>query len=211
MASYFNSRFAAALLLLGFFAGVFAATLVPGNAPLFQLALGQAQPLQQNSPNPVHYLNSSDGSAGNSVQAIFSPGADAAVLAEIASANSTLDIMLYQFSYGEYKQALARAVQKGVRARIILEPRVDSNIETAKFLLANGVSAKWATKNYTNTHSKTMVVDARRVLVGSINWSRHAAKTNRESGVVVDDAALAADFESVFEEDWAKATEVKPA
>lgn len=126
----------------------------------------------------------------------------------MSSAQSTLDVQLYQFSYADLKNALAQAALRGVRVRIILEPRVESNLETAQFLRQNGVSARWASREYTNTHSKTMVADGRRVLVGSINWSRNAMKTNREAGVVIESEELAREFLRVFEEDWAKATNV---
>lgn len=179
----------AAILFLGFFAGIFAATLV-----------GTFQFDSRQSPfSTPHEINSS------SIESVFSPGASIPIIREIGSANSTLDVMLYQFSLDDYEQALARAVARGVVVRIIFEPRVDSNYKTAEYLTANGVSVRWASREYTNTHSKTMVVDGRRVLVGSINWSRNAAKTNRESGVIIDDARIAKEFLAVFEVDWAKA------
>lgn len=179
----------AVILLLGFFAGVFAATLV-GTIQL------QPAPITR---LPAHEINSS------SIESVFSPGASIQIIREINSANSSLDIMLYQFSLDDYETALAKAVSRGIAVRIIFEPRVDSNYKTAEYLTANGIEVRWATREYTNTHSKTMVVDNRRVLVGSINWSRNAAKTNRESGAIIDDARVAAEFLEVFESDWAKA------
>lgn len=175
-------------VLLGFFTGIFVATLIG----TFQFEVSQ-------KPLPALGINSS------SIHAIFSPGASLPILREIASANSSLDVMLYQFSLDDYEHALAAAVARGVAVRIILEPRVDSNFKTAEFLSSNGVSVRWASREYTNTHSKTMVVDGRRVLVGSVNWSRNAAKSNRESAVVIDDGRVAGEFLRVFEEDWAKA------
>lgn len=183
-----NSGTLLALALLGFFFGVFVSTL----AGLVQMPA---------AGSPAIAVNSS------SIQTLFSPGAAPAIVREIDSANRSLDIMLYQFSFVDYQQALAAATARGVAVRIIFEPRVDSNFKTAEFLRPHGVSVRWATRDYTNTHSKTMVVDGRRVLVGSINWSRNAAKTNRESGVIIDDERIAGEFEKVFEIDWAKATE----
>ena len=104
------------------------------------------------------------------------------------------------------KDALVRAVKRGVHVRVILEPRVDSNYPTARFLAENGVTVKWATKDYTNTHSKTAVIDSKKVLVGSTNWSRQAMASNRESTVLVESESVASEFEEVFEEDWGKAS-----
>ncbi|PIY91876.1 hypothetical protein COY71_00830 [Candidatus Micrarchaeota archaeon CG_4_10_14_0_8_um_filter_60_7] len=87
--------------------------------------------------------------------------------------------------------------------RVILEPRVDDNYETASYLAKSGVQVEWATTGFTNTHSKYAVVDGATVAVGSANWSRHAMESNREAGVIIRDGRIASEFEAVFEEDWA--------
>ncbi|MFH0835246.1 MAG: phospholipase D-like domain-containing protein [Candidatus Micrarchaeota archaeon] len=143
----------------------------------------------------------------SAVTPVFSPNSDNQLLSFISSATQTLDVELYQFSYPPLKSALQDAAARGVTVRLILEPRIDANLETGAYLAAHGVSVRWATLSYANTHSKCAVADNRRVLVGSINWSRHALTLNREAAVIVDDAHVAASFESVFEEDWAAGTE----
>src|SRR3989338_8265076 len=67
----------------------------------------------------------------NAVEPVFSPGANVPVIAFIDGAQETLDIELYQFSYPALKEALVRAEDRGVSVRLILEPRVESNFETA--------------------------------------------------------------------------------
>ena len=120
-----------------------------------------------------------------------------------------LDLTLYQFSYSGLKDALIELRTRGVRVRLILEPRVDSNLETASFLSKRGVDVRWASLEYTNTHSKLALIDERCVLVGSINWSRSAVQTNREAAVFFCDAATARVFQKTFEQDWLDATPVK--
>lgn len=146
-----------------------------------------------------------------SVTPVFSPGAEEQIVAFANSAQETLDVMLYQFSNPVLKEALAYAAGKGVVVRVILEPRVESNYATAEFLSQNGVRVKWGSKEYTNTHSKTAVADAKKVLVGSINWSRQAMRSNRESSVIVESESVAQEFQRVFEEDWAKAKDFVPS
>ena len=150
---------------------------------------------------PRHCVNQSG------VVALFSPGSEAKFVSFVDSARQTLDVEIYQFSYSGLKDALARAAGRGVRVRIILEQRVDSNYETAKFLAGKGVQVKWATKEYANTHSKFAVADGEKVLAGSVNWSRHAMFLNREAALAVEDAAVAAEFARIFEMDWAEGTE----
>jgi len=141
-----------------------------------------------------------------SVYAVISPPAESQVLAFIASANNSLDVMLYQFSHSPFKTALVQAVARGVRVRLILEPKVDSNLATAEFLNARGVEVRWASQEFANTHAKTAVADGFCALVGSINWSRHAALLNREIALVACNFPAVQEIQRVFEQDWGKAT-----
>ncbi len=138
---------------------------------------------------------------------LFSPDSQDSFVQAVGSAEKTLDVMLYQFSNPAMQEELAKAVERGVVVRVILEPRVDSNYATAETLSQNGIQVKWASREYTNTHSKTAVVDGRKIIVGSTNWSKQAMRSNRESTVLIDSEELAKEFLAVFEEDWVKAKE----
>lgn len=140
------------------------------------------------------------------VEAIISPPAEKQMTAAVSSARRTLDIMLFQFSSSAMKEAVARAIANGAKVRIILEPRVDANIETARFLSGKGAEVRWATTDFAYTHAKLAIIDGDKTLVGSINWSKNALTANREAEVLVSDAAVAKEFMAVFERDWAEAT-----
>ncbi len=158
----------------------------------------------------LNFLQGESRHCALSVDTVFSPASQNEFVGIIGSAKETLDIMLYQFSNPAMMQALANAVSRGVRVRIILEPRVDANYPTAEFLSQKGIQVRFASKEYTNTHAKTAIIDGKKVLVGSTNWSRQAMRSNRESSVVIQSEALAQEFERVFEEDWAKAKDFVP-
>ncbi len=143
---------------------------------------------------------------------VFSPdGSEPVLLEAIASAHASIDVMLYQFSYAPLQDALAGAAARGVTVRLLLDPKIDSNLYTAESLANRGVSVRWASRSYSSTHAKTMVVDGFRVFVGSTNWSRHAMKLNREAAVLIDNAEIASQFLKVFETDWQMGTEWKAA
>ncbi len=150
----------------------------------------------------------SEGTAGaEKVDALFSPGAEAEIAHLIEAANRSLDVEMYEFSYAPFADELIDAKDRGVRVRLLLEPRLsgNNNLKMMKYLRDNGVDARWATLEFAYTHSKTMVVDGRVVLVGSPNWSYSAMFRNRESAVVVEGGGMAGEFEGIFEEDWRKA------
>ena len=141
-----------------------------------------------------------------SAQAIISPGSADALIGALGSAQETIDVQMYVFTAGELKKALADAVRRGVRVRVILEPRIDSNLATASELRASGVEVRWASMSFANTHSKLAIIDNRKVLVGSINWSKHALYENREAELLVEDWKIAREFAAVFEQDWLAAS-----
>ena len=152
-----------------------------------------------------YYFPHSGAQSAESVRPLISPGIGGDVVALIASANSTLDVEVYQFSYVPLQQALVDAHARGVNVRVILEPRLsgDDNLDTAEFLVKNGVPVHWASLSFANTHSKLAVVDGKEVLIGSPNWSNSAMNRNRETAVLVSSPALASEFSSMFEKDWA--------
>ena len=147
----------------------------------------------------------------NSVEAVFSPGLEGTLVSLLGSANESIDLELYQFSHQPLKDALAEAKGRGVRVRVILEPRLsgDDNVQSAAFLSSHGVDVRWASLAFANTHSKFVVVDGKVVEAGSPNWSYSAMFRNREAAVVVESGTVAEEFESVFEEDWGNGAEIR--
>lgn len=56
-------------------------------------------------------------------------------------------------------------------------------------------------------HTKGMIIDGRRVLLGSHNLTHMGATTNRDASLLFDDEGLAAYFTDLFEHDWANMAE----
>ena len=94
--------------------------------------------------------------------------------------------------------ALGRAVERGVRVRIILErgnggedsPVDASNRETAARLREKGITVIFDSPRVT-THTKTAVIDGRYIFLGSHNLTNSALKYNREISVCIDSPPLA--------------------
>ncbi|MFH0835937.1 MAG: phospholipase D family protein [Candidatus Micrarchaeota archaeon] len=142
-----------------------------------------------------------------SVESVFSPDAEWRAVELIGSAQESVWVEMYLFTNTNLRKALLDAAGRGVEVRVLLEPRVDSNFETARFLSERGISVKWAPREFKLVHSKFVVVDGERVLVGSHNWSHSAWVDNREASVIVAGKAAVAGFEKVFESDWANGNE----
>jgi len=140
------------------------------------------------------------------VSFVFSPAAEGEVISFIRSAQETVDIEMYVFTSDDVARELGDAVKRGVRVRVIMEPRVEDSRKQKMFdtLTALGCDVRWASFEYKLTHSKFIVVDGKRALVGSINFSESALNYNREAAVEVHGEKVK-EIAAVFEEDWQKA------
>ena len=127
----------------------------------------------------------------------------------IRSARGSIDIEMYVFTSDVVARELGDAVKRGVRVRVIMEPRVTDSRKQKMFgtLSALGVETRWASFSYKLTHSKFIVVDGKRALVGSINFSESALNYNRETAVELDGEKVKEVVEA-FETDWEMASAV---
>ena len=53
-----------------------------------------------------------------------------------------------------------------------------------------------------NCHTKGIVVDRKRILLGSQNWSNDGVSVNRDASLLFADEELAGYFAEIFEHDW---------
>ncbi len=140
------------------------------------------------------------------VTSVFSPDNSDLILSEINNAQTSIDVEMYLITSQEMVSALKMAHDRGVEVRVILEKRVMANDNTDIFndLLVYGIPIKWASKDFQLTHSKFIIVDGKKVIVGSHNWSNAAMNKNREASVIVQDSATVNEFQRIFEGDWGR-------
>ena len=138
---------------------------------------------------------------------VFSPHAQPDVISFIASAQKSIDVEMYILTSDDIIKALSDAKKRGVQVRVIMEPRVDDSRKQKVFdeLNALGIETRWATLEYKLTHAKFVIVDGKKALLGSINFSMSALTLNREADVTVEGDKIS-EIISIFETDWQKAT-----
>jgi len=143
------------------------------------------------------------------IETVFSPDSESEIIGIIRGADKSIDVEMYLFSYGGLVDELIEAKKRGVAVRVILEPRLsgdNANLATMERLREGGVPARWATLDYKLTHTKAVIIDGKKVLVGSTNWSNSALTKNREYSVLIEDEGVAREFQENFEIDWEKAS-----
>lgn len=102
--------------------------------------------------------------------------------------------------FTELVDAVAAKINAGLDVRIIL-----SEFQTMKggldALQAAGVNLD-NVRIQNNVHNKGFVFDHNIVVVSSMNWSGEGVLSNRDAGVIIDNATAAQYYEKVFLDDW---------
>lgn len=138
------------------------------------------------------------------VDAAFDKDCEAAVLAAAAGAEREILAAVYSLTNPRIVDALGAAAARGVRVQVKYDARqadYEGMAKALKELRRRRVKCQ-AVKidpDYAAMHHKFMVVDRRRVLTGSFNYTSAAATANEENLVVIDSEPLAARFAAEFE------------
>ena len=103
--------------------------------------------------------------------------------------------------FTELIDAVAAKINDGLDVKIIL-----SEFQTMKggldALQAAGINLDHV-RIQNNVHNKGFVFDHKIVVVSSMNWSGEGVLSNRDAGVVIDNATAAQYYEKIFLDDWA--------
>jgi phosphatidylserine/phosphatidylglycerophosphate/cardiolipin synthase-like enzyme len=147
-----------------------------------------------------------------------------AVLGLIQSARTSL---LFQIPYiampsnprqdrgfiDELIRALTQKLKSLDDARVILRSggkNFSAPAHAAWFFKSKGVDIDNRLRVMDDHHTKGMVVDGQRLLLGSHNWSKPGVTLNRDASLLFDDEEVATYYAGAFEIDWARANHVRP-
>jgi V8-like Glu-specific endopeptidase len=102
----------------------------------------------------------------------------------------------------ELINAVLEKQQQGVKVRIIYRVLMASVArENLEALADMGFDTDFI-KLQKNCHTKGVIVDGDKVLLGSQNWSADGISMNRDASLLVEDAGVAQYFRKIFEHDW---------
>jgi len=137
-------------------------------------------------------------------EAHFSPRQDCAqrVVHLLEEAQRTVDICVYTITDDRIANAISAAHARGVQIRIITdeakEHDLGSDIDRLRY---EGVPVREDDSEH-HMHHKFAIFDGHRLVTGSFNWTRAAARYNQENLVVTSDRHLLRAFEHTFERLW---------
>jgi phosphatidylserine/phosphatidylglycerophosphate/cardiolipin synthase-like enzyme len=96
------------------------------------------------------------------------------------------------------EQALVDAAERGVRIRIVLEPRQRNNLDRLGPLAA---SVRYS-RDVAPFHLKSYAIDRSMLRTGSANFTRSGEHDQQNDLIVIRDPQLAAKFEAHFQRMW---------
>jgi len=137
-------------------------------------------------------------------EAHFSPGDDcpARITRLFGDARAKADVCVFTITDDRVADALIKAHARGVQLRVITDNDkahdLGSDIERIE---AAGVAVRIDRTPF-HMHHKFAIFDNKRLLNGSYNWTRGAARDNVENLIVTDDVGLVDQFSKYFERLW---------
>ncbi|BCD68599.1 phospholipase D-like domain-containing protein [Nitratiruptor sp. YY09-18] len=135
----------------------------------------------------------------------------------IDQAHYKIDIAMYSFTNKKIAKRLVNAAKRGVKIRLILDE--EQNLKDrysqigylAKYpnIAVFTIKGKYAKRGeyYGKMHMKLAIIDNKRLIFGSANWSNSAFKRNYELLYFLDDLQKAKKSERFFERILRKAKE----
>lgn len=134
----------------------------------------------------------------------FSPG-DAcleAICRLLRNTRSSADICVFTITDNRLSRAIRETHERGVAVRIITDnDKADDLGSDAYALKGAGIPLRMDRSEH-HMHHKYAIFDHDLVLTGSYNWTRSAARHNRENVMIVRDADLARAFQNNFDSLW---------
>lgn len=128
------------------------------------------------------------------------------LLAAVKQAKTQVDLAMYGFTDPELMQAMIQAKAEGKKVRILLQHypyrSINENEVAIKRFSASRLNLTFAPSTFYLLHQKTLLLDQRKALVLSFNFTRSAFKNERNFGLIIDDPTEVQEIQHVFNADW---------
>lgn len=145
--------------------------------------------------------------SGTNLNIYFSPQDKSitnAIIPLIRNAKSYIYIPTFVLTEKRVTQELIKAKERGVEIKIIIDA-LNASIKHSKHneLRSGGISVK--TENYAGKmHSKSMIIDDKFTIIGSMNFSYSGENKNDENIIIIEDKEIALLYKKFFLHQWDK-------
>jgi phosphatidylserine/phosphatidylglycerophosphate/cardiolipin synthase-like enzyme len=134
----------------------------------------------------------------------FSPGDSCrnAIIDQINKAISSLRICVFTISDDNIADAITTAHKRGVNVKIITDNDKSFDLGSDIVRLAKANIPVKMDNTPDHMHHKFMVIDETKVLTGSYNWTRSAARVNHENIILTGEEGVVKSFLNEFDRLW---------
>lgn len=137
---------------------------------------------------------------------VWSPGALSSQLSLINSARHGLDVYNEEMNDSAVTSALQAAARRNVDVKVVMTASSEWDSAFAR-LADSGVHVRTYKQDASlYIHAKMLLVDGRRVFLGSQNFSAGSLDANRELGIILDAETVIDPLERTFAGDYSHAT-----
>lgn len=149
---------------------------------------------------------------GDSIVSIyFSPQddiIDTVIIPMINNAHRYIYIPMFAITHKTVTQALINAHARGVDVKVILDAtNANNKYSTHEKLRKAGIAVK--TENYAGKlHSKSLIIDDKYIITGSMNLSKSGNSKNDENVLLIENPSLAKYYKSFFLYLWKKIPDI---
>jgi phosphatidylserine/phosphatidylglycerophosphate/cardiolipin synthase-like enzyme len=139
-------------------------------------------------------------------EAIFSPerSIKESLLEECESVASTMDVAVREITSPDMAHALMKAKGRGVKVRVIADSK-QAKMKSSQitYLINQGIPVKVLRgKDYGVMNHRFVILDAKKVVTGSFDWSETSEKWNYENILIISDPEVVASYQKEFDRLW---------
>jgi phosphatidylserine/phosphatidylglycerophosphate/cardiolipin synthase-like enzyme len=140
----------------------------------------------------------------NEHSVFFSPGDDClnGIISLLESATSSVDICVFSISDDRIARAIAKCHTRKVPVRIITDDDKTRDRGSDIITLSQSGIPVRVDNSPDHMHHKFAVIDGKKVISGSFNWTRSASSGNRENILITTAPSVVEAYTSEFEKLW---------
>jgi phosphatidylserine/phosphatidylglycerophosphate/cardiolipin synthase-like enzyme len=128
------------------------------------------------------------------------------ILSQLHDARRSLDGALYRFNHPALAQAMEEAAERGVHVRLLVDGNKYKESRTTQELLSGTMFpfrlAFGRQGRGSKMHHKFVIVDQRKVLTGSYNWTLESEDENQENLMILEDSYSVGAYAHEFDALW---------
>ena len=147
---------------------------------------------------------------GSKISVYFSPydKTSEKIIQIIDGAKFYIYVPAYLITHEKITSALIRAKNRNVDVKIIIDANSTTTRNT-KYLVLRENKIPVKTENYAGKlHSKSMIIDDKYIILGSMNFSNSGENKNDENTLVIENSELAKSYRKFFTYLWAKIPDI---